>query len=163
MQRVIFMHVQRSWILWTKRVIQSLQNFRSWKVDVCFFSDATLCVNKELIITRNLSRIARRGDRRGQPIRSATRSELESWYSNSICSGGLQIMTESLVEVSWIFLLKECGTRDKKQTTHKRKWKQEINAKIRFIHINKASSKNYTFNRHLANSCDVMHPQVCPS
>ena len=40
-------------------------------------------------------------------------------------------MPESLVEVSWIFLVKKCGVRDKKQTTttHKRNWKQYLTVK----------------------------------
>ena len=44
--RVIFRHVQRSWIYEINRVMQSLQKFISSKVDICFSNDVTLCVSK---------------------------------------------------------------------------------------------------------------------
>ena len=53
-------------------------------------------------------------------------------------------MSESMVEVSWIFLVKNCGIRDTKKTTYKRNWKQYLrkNGVFRAVIILKVCTKS---------------------
>ena len=90
---------------------------------------------------------------------SSYRSELESWYLNLICSGGLQIMPESLVGVSLIFLVKDCCDMDtkKKTTTYKRNWKQYLrkNGAFRAVKIYNLSYVNVL----LSQTCFIINFQ----
>ena len=55
-----------------KSIIQSLQIFCSSKVDVCFSSDANLCVNKELIIVTVANGIR------------VVIKRIKAWYNNCV-------------------------------------------------------------------------------